>query len=257
MIHRQLLNRLFIFLIIMLGSFPTISHAQTIKVAGYYFPPFVEQDSEGKYIGITLDLIDEMNKFQNDYQFQFVSTSPKRRFYSFDSYEFDLIMFEDMTWGWQDKNVVASQVILSGGEVYITKRTAEKTQQFFESFDDKTIAVILGYHYGFIDLDANEKKMKQRYNIQFSHSHERNINKVLAGRADISVVSVSYLNKYLQTHPEVKEQLLISDKLDQEYHHTFLLRENATLKIEQVNALLNKMQKAGVLSKVWRKYGIQ
>ncbi len=75
-----------------------IAETETVNVGGYVFPPFVEEISN-QYVGITIDLISEMNSFQNKYKFQFVSTSPKRRFRAFDKGTFDLIMFEDKNWG--------------------------------------------------------------------------------------------------------------------------------------------------------------
>lgn len=246
-----------VLLIACLGFIPLQSSAQTINVGGYYFPPFLEQNKEFKYIGISIDLIEEMNKFQSTVLFKFVPTSPKRRFSSFDNGEFDLIMFENIAWDWQDKGVTASNVILNGGEVYITKASKTKDQRYFDDLKGKSIAVILGYHYGFNQLDNDEANLKALYNIQFSTVHERNINRILSDRIDISVVSVSYLNNYLKLHPEVKDQLLVSKKYDQYYHHTLLLRDDSAVSIEQINRLLSEMKKSGILLKIWDKYGLE
>ena len=244
-------------LVLYFGLLSLPALGKTINVGGYYFPPFVEQNEELQYIGITIDLINEMNKFQSDYKFNFVATSPKRRFSAFANNEFDLIMFEDIAWDWHYKEITASDVILHGGEVYITKANKGKGQSYFDSFEDKSIAVILGYHYGFADFEANEKRLKQVYNIQFNNGHAINIKKILSDRADISIVNQSYLNNYLKLHPEVRGQLLVSEKLDQEYHHTMLLRNNAAINIEQLNLLLSSMKEVGILSKVWKKYGLE
>ena len=95
--------------------------AQTVQVGGYDFPPFVEKIN-GKYVGITLDMIDALNQFQHNYQFTFVSTAPKRRYKDFDEKKFDIIMFEDKSWGWQDKSIDASSVFLKGGGKFISPR---------------------------------------------------------------------------------------------------------------------------------------
>jgi polar amino acid transport system substrate-binding protein len=251
------MKHFFVLLIVFFGASPLYSSVQTINVGGYYFPPFVDQNEQLQYVGVSIDLIEEMNKFQNTFLFKFVPTSPKRRYASFDNNEFDLIMFENIAWGWREKPVIASNIILDGGEVYITNASITKNQRYFEEFKGKSIGVILGYHNGFSGFDANEKYLKEQYDIKFSLSHERNINRVLSNRVDISVVSISYLNNYLKLHPEVKNKLLISDKFDQFYQHTFLLHENSDMSIEQVNNLLGKMQKAGLLQKIWNKYGLQ
>jgi len=149
--------------------------AETITVGGYIFPPFVEK-KDNQYTGITIDLISEMNSFQNKFKFQFIPTASKRRYSYFDKGKFDLIMFEDISWGWKYKDIVASQVILTGGgEVYITKADLSKDQSYFNNLKHKSIAVILGYHYGFANFNSDETFLKDNFKIQFSRNHSRNI----------------------------------------------------------------------------------
>ena len=50
---------------------------------GYMFPPFVEIGEQGKVSGLTLDLIDALNKIQSEYHFEFYLTSSKRRYKDF------------------------------------------------------------------------------------------------------------------------------------------------------------------------------
>ncbi len=230
--------------------------AETIKVGGYSFPPFVEE-IRNQHSGITIDLLNEMNSFQNKYKFQFFSTSPKRRYSDFDKGKFDLIMFEDKSWGWKEKDIAASKALLKGGEVYVTKTDSSKDQSYFDSFQNKSIAVILGYHYGFANFNSDEKFLKDNFKIQLSSTHEGNIKKVLKGRADISVVTLSYLKKFLKEYPDNKSKLLVSDKFDQRYNHTILLRKNSKIDVKEMNTLITKMEEAGVLSRIWEKYGIE
>ncbi|MCP4106553.1 MAG: transporter substrate-binding domain-containing protein [Desulfobacteraceae bacterium] len=226
--------------------------AETVKVGGYVFPPFLEE-ADSQYVGMTIDLIDEMNSFQKKYKFQFVSTS---RFLNFDERKFDLIMFEDKAWGWEGRDIAASKVFLKGGEVYITKAEFSKDQSYFDNFKNKSVAAILGYHYGFANFNSDEKFLKDNFNIQLSSAHEGNIRKVLMGRADISVVTLSYLNRLFKLNPDIRKALLVSEKFDQRYNHTILLRKNSKIDVKEVEALLTKMKEAGVLSRIWKKYGI-
>lgn len=231
--------------------------AETVKVGGYLFPPFVEKNDGNQYAGITIDLIDEMNNFQNKFKFQFIHIASKKRYDSFDEGKFDLIMFEDKSWGWKDKDIVASKVFLKGGEVYITKADLSKDQGYFDSFKNKSIAIIFGYHYGFANFNSNEKYLKDNFMVQLSSTHSGNIIKVLKGRADISVVTLSYLKSFFKQNPDKKSQLLVSEKFDQRYNHTILLRKNSKIEVRKMDSLLTKMEKTGVLSRIWEKYGIE
>jgi len=248
---------IFILSLLALTLFSNETSYKTIKVGGYLFPPFVEKNSKNEYIGVTIDLIKEMNSIQKKFKFEFVPVSSKRRYESFDNNKFDLIIFEDKNWGWQDREIVSSDIILEGGEVYITKADSSKDQSYFDDFTDKEIAVILGYHYGFANFNSNEEYLKEHFNIQFSTTHSGNIKKVLIERADVSIVTLSYLNKFFDENPEEKCNVLVSKKFDQKYKHTILLHENSELKIEEVNTILNEMRDSGILLRIWKKYGIK
>ncbi len=232
-----------------------LNFMKTVKVGGYIFPPFVVEKENDQYIGITIDLLNEMNSFQKKYKFQFVITSSKRRYLSFDKGEFDIIMFEDIIWGWKDKNMEASKVILKGGEVYITKADPSKDQSYFNDLKEKSIACFLGYHYGFANFNADEKFLRKNFNIQLSSTHKGNIKKVLTERADIAVVTLLYLKKFFENNPDKISQILVSEKFDQRYNHTILLRKNAKIDAIEMNALLSGMEKAGFLARVWEKRG--
>ncbi|MCP4161994.1 MAG: transporter substrate-binding domain-containing protein [Deltaproteobacteria bacterium] len=232
--------------------------AETILVGGYQFPPFVEIDeNKQKISGITIDLIKVMNEFQKKFKFKFTPTSAKRRYLFFEEKRFDIIMFEDIKWGWKNKDIVASKVILKGGEVYITKSHPSKNQSYFNSLKKKSLAVILGYHYGFANFNADEKFLKNNYKIQFNTSHKGNIIKVLLERADISIVTLSFLKKFLKNNPDKKNKLMVSNKLDQQYNHTILLRKNYKISKREMDELLSKMENAGILARLWEKYGIE
>ena len=235
--------------------FCSFACAETVIVGGYPFPPFVES-TDGMFEGLTLDLIKEFNKFQKQYRFSFHPTSPKRRYSDFDKGMFDMLFFESIQWGWQEKDITASRVFLKGGEVYITRASPEKDQRYFESFTGKSLIGYLGYHYGFANFNSDETNLRKNFDITLSNSHKRNIQMILKKRIDIGIVTISYLNRYLMNHPENKNQLLISSKLDQVYHHTILIRKNNTPDVHEINRLLDEMKKAHVLSDLFRKYGL-
>ncbi len=249
------------FIFVILISFIWINlsllQGETIKVGGYLFPPFVEMDGD-EFVGLTIEFIQALNGFQDDYRFIFIPTAPVRRYADFDNNFFDLMMFEDIAWGWGGRDdVVSSSVFLEGGEVYITRTHPTKNQSYFDDISSKSISGILGYHYGFAGFSGDEKYLKENFNIELSSSHEGNIRKVLAGRSEISVVTLSYLNIYLKENPDKRPQLLISEKFDQRYHHTILGRKNGKISVSEINRLLTQMEERGVLDRLWNKYGIK
>lgn len=242
-----------IFMLLCIGN---LSAAEQVNVGGYVFPPFVEKDNNGNISGITIDLINSLNKIQNEYHFRFVLTSSRRRYISFEQSEFDLLFFESILWGWQKTSIEATKVFLEGGEVFIALKSKAKNQGYFNSFKNKSISAMLGYHYNFAGFNADPDFLRSQFKIHLSTDEKANIQLVLSGRMDITIVTKSYLDRFLLDNPSAKSDLLISTKMDQEYNHTMLVRKNLNPSVAKMNILLDKLVQTGEYQKILRKYGI-
>ena len=248
---------LYILTILIVSLFISVSHAKTIvKVGGYVFAPFVTIDATNKSKGMTIDLINILNKVQVKYNFKFILTSPKRRYQSFNNGHFDIMFFESKVWGWNTHSAVFSDVYLKGGEVYISRKLKGKDQHFFDNIKKKKMVVMRGYHYGFADFNADEIYLTKNFTSIITNSSRAIVELVLANRGDVGVVTKSFLEQYLLHNPEVKKDLIISTKFDQEYHHTILLRRDGLPSLKEMNLLLELLKKKGHLDKIWKKYGI-
>ena len=232
-----------------------VNAQQVVKVGGYDFPPFVDKSAGGT--SLTLDLIAAMNAFQKKYVFQFVDTSSKRRFINFDEKKYDLIFFEAIDWGWQGREIEASDVIMQGGTVYITRLDRYKDQRYFDDFKGKTVWGILGYHYGFANFNSDIEFLKKTFNAHMTTSQDGLIEAAVTGRADVSVVVREYLQIYLLKHPEVQKKILISKKFDAVNSYTILVRKGISLDAAELNKILSDMENAGILKKLWGRYNLK
>lgn len=223
-----------------------------VKVGGYPFPPFVEV--RGKQVsGLTMDLIAAMNNVQDKFTFQFVLTSSTRRYADMEQGLFDVIFFESIKWGWEGKAVEASRVFDTGGEVYVARKEPGRTQSYFDSLKGKSFRGYLGYHYGFAGFDADRERLEKEFNVTLTTTHKGNILSVLDGRADVAVVTESFLRLFLAKNPDYARRLLISQRRDQTYYLTILVRKEAPITVAQVNQILDRLKKGGELSEVLRK----
>ncbi|MFD2231062.1 substrate-binding periplasmic protein [Alkalimarinus sediminis] len=247
-------------LLIIVGMTVSVVQAETvIKVGGYEFPPFVYSKNMERAHGATIDMIASLNQVQDEYHFEYFPTSSKRRYMDFAAGRYDLIMFENIEWGWQEQAVEQSKVFMKGGEVYIAYNRPDRDQHFFDDMANRRMVGILGYHYGFTDFNADENYLAEHFNVLLSTDHLRSIRLILADRpelAEIAVVTRSFLRQYLIDNPEHEKQLLISDKFDQVYQHRILVRDNASITVDKVNQLIKKLEVEGVLDTVRARYGL-
>ena len=207
----------------------------------------------------SLTLIDELNRYQNRFTFQFVLTSPNRRYKDFEDHKFDVIFFESPDWGWADKKlpVEATQVFLDGGEQYIALAKPGRGRDYFSNLSDKRMVGIMGYHYGFAGFEADNAVMTGKFHTILVTDNAASIEMILKDRGDVAVVTDSFLKRYLKAHPGTAEKLLISLQFDQRYAHRALVRQGAAITVGDLNQLLTAMEKDGTLPRIWREYGVK
>lgn len=237
----------------------TLYAKDTVVVGGYLFPPFVERTEQG-ITGASVDLITAFNEAQEEFEFVFRETAPKRRYIDFEEKRIDILFFESIHWGWEGYPVTASKVFMRGGEVYITFNQPGRDQSYFDDIDSKRLIGILGYHYRFANYNAEEAYLSKNFKISLSEDHLRNINLILLNRpeiAEVAIVTESFLKRFFNENPHQRPRILIANTKAQEYEHTILMRKGSpTVLPEKVNQLLGTLEANGALSRIRQKYGI-
>ena len=247
--------RLWLVVLGLLAAQPLLA-AQLIKVGAYHFPPYVSKPESEAPQGLLPDLLATLNAQQSDYQFVLVPTSVTRRFRDFQSARYDLIMFESPTWGWQNTPHETFDLQVQDAEVYVAKAAAGRGQEYFSQFSGKRLALYNGYHYGFAQFNADPEYLAKQFNAVLTYSHDSNLLMVLRERADLTVVTRSYLHRYLLRYPEQRTQMLVSDRVDQVYRHQALLRPNAPISVEGLRGLLRQLRDGGQLRALYRQYDL-
>ena len=244
-------------LLIAATAFSGASHAgQTVKVGAYYFPPFVQQTATG-IGGMVVDLVALMNAAQSTYTFELVDTSATGRYDDMASGRIDMIAFEDADWGWRDMNVVASDVFMTGAEVYVALAEPGRDQSYFDDVADLKIAAVYGFHYGFADFNADPGFLQTNFMVELPLDPYTALFHVIDRHTNVAVVSRAYLETFLKRHPEYAETFLISDKVDQEYRHAIVMRADAGPSVGEIDALLAEIKSSGAFDEMLASYGLQ
>jgi len=238
---------------LLLGSVAQAA-GQEVRVGAYHFPPYAIKPESATPAGLLPELLAALNRTQSDYHFSLVPTSVTRRYSDLQSARFDLILFESPAWGWKSTPHQSADLHIEDAEVYVARQEGGRDQRYFLDLADKRFALYSGYHYGFADFNADPDYLKQHFKVSFTYSHDSNLLMVLRDRADLAVVSRSYLALYFRDHPEYRSQLLVSEREDQVYHHRALLRPQAPLDGPRLQRLLADLKDAGVLLPLLQRY---
>ncbi len=228
---------------------------EIIRVGIYDFPPYVFIAKKSS--GITIEMIAAINKIQHKYEFVAVATTAKRRYRDFEKNKFDMMIFENKNWGWGKYPLHVSTVFATGNEVYVTQAKKNKGQDFFSDFKNKAMIGVLGYHYQFANFKTEQNYLEKNFNLLLTDSQKSSLSLILNNRGQIAVLSNAYLNYHFSHNPEDKAKLLISNKYDQVYQHTILIRKNDTISLQYINKLLEQMKKSGTLKALGQKYGLE
>ncbi|MEB0047179.1 MULTISPECIES: ABC transporter substrate-binding protein [unclassified Pseudomonas] len=230
--------------------------AQLVRVGAAHFPPYTVRPESGADTGLLPQLVDALNQLQNDYQFVLVPTSIPRRFGDFQQGRVDMAIFENPDWGWKDIPHTSVDMGLEDAEIFVAQREADRRESYFADLTGKRLALFSGYHYEFANFNADPKFLTQNYNATLTYSHDSNLLMVLRGRADIALVTRSYLSDYLLRNNKVGDQLLVSQRVDQIYHHYALIRPTAPISGEAFGKLLQGLRDNGQILKIFQPYKI-
>jgi polar amino acid transport system substrate-binding protein len=247
---------LFSFLVFTFGFLTGPATAQVeVQIIGYPFPPFVVDKANG----LTQRFAELLNGAQSEFRFTFSLTSPNRRYREFTLGTGDLVLFEMPDWGWKTNGIAfeATRRMFTGGEIFIARATQGRDQVYFDDLSSKRIVAHSGYHYGFAGYNSDPAWLKQNFDIILTNNHLSNIRVVLANRADVSIVTQSFLNQYLHENPQFRSQLLISKKMDQVYHLGGLIRKNGPITASQLESILGALEKSGELATFFANYGLK
>ncbi|WP_248740226.1 substrate-binding periplasmic protein [Pseudomonas sp. MWU12-2029] len=229
---------------------------QVVRVGAAHFPPYTIRPENGADTGLLPELVEALNHSQSDYRFELVPTSIPRRFGDFKEGRTDMAIFENPDWGWKDIPHTTVDMGLEDAEIFVAQKEPGRQQNYFADLKGKRLALYSGYHYEFANFNADPKYLAETYNATLTYSHDSNLLMVLRGRADIALVTRSYLFDYLLRNDKVRDELLVSQRIDQIYHHYAILSPKAPITGEAFGKLLQGLRDSGQMLKIFEPYKI-
>ncbi|WP_221074468.1 hypothetical protein [Agarivorans aestuarii] len=236
-------------LVLLWPLFSSAKQLIEIKVGGYDFPPYVTHDvSSNRSSGVTLDIIRALNHLQDDYSFRFVSTSRHHRHAAFSRQRFELILFENLQWGWQKFNVQQSLALVLDRNLLLTQQDHDYQQKGL-FLPEHQYSVVL-----FDELHQREHLSDEGFAVR-TCSHVMNCVKlVLKGRVDFAMVNESYYLPLTRQRPSILESLKQVENFSPVYSLHALVHKDSRLSVEQLNVFFEQLSLSGHLQQILNKY---
>lgn len=224
--------------------------AQEVRIGAVHFPPYMVRPEQGTERGLLPRLVQALNTAQSRYTFVLVPTSIPRRFGDFRHGRIDIAIFENPDWGWRDIPHSSVDLGLEDAEVFVARKAGHQ-QDYFQSLAGKRLALFSGYHYAFADFQADPEYLAEHFQATSTYSHDSNLLMVQRNRADIALVTRSYVTDYLARNREAAAGLLVSERVDQVYHHYALLRPKAPISAEELAGYIALLRASGQMQKIF------
>ncbi len=214
-----------------------VENSNVVRVGGYEFPPFVQKDLKS---GLTFKLIEELNSHNKKYRFEFVQTTAEKRYQDIATGKFDVIFFEDDAWGWKKQNppVKKTKVFSEGAEIFVALKKNAKDEAYFANLTGKTIRGITGYHYNVANMQIDKEALSKKQ-ISVTPSHEENLKDLMAGKVDLAIFNTFWIQQLLDSKPELKDVLLVSQKKDQDYRLRGILGAKSKISSIEIENMLS------------------
>ncbi|MDE1716227.1 transporter substrate-binding domain-containing protein [Chromobacterium amazonense] len=224
--------------IAMAWSYHVAAHI-TINIACSNFPPYYYVEDGACVRGRALDKIRQLNEKQKKYVFKLYVTSPARKTVDFQNRKFDMSLYSNINWGWDKSTVFVSCIFYTDHEVFIARKDqVADNSAYFDDIATKRIVAINGFHYAFAHFNADREYLLKNFSIELTNTHQGNIMAVLLRRADVAIVTKSFLDDWRREHPDLSPDLVESKKYDQTYQFTAVVRKDSMLTKPEIDTLL-------------------
>lgn len=230
--------------------------AQVVRIGAAHFPPYTIRPERGADTGLLPELVAALNGLQKEFEFVIVPTSIPRRFRDFEQGRIDMAIFENPDWDWQHIPHETVDMKLEDAEIFVARKVQGRDQSYFDQLGGKRLALFSGYHYAFAQFNADPKYLAENFNATLTYSHDSNLLMVLRDRADIALVTRSYLSDYMGRNQDEASRLMVSERIDQTYRHYALLRPQSPLRGEQFDAMLQALRDNGTMLQIFQPFRI-
>ena len=218
-------------------------------------PILIAQGSQG----IVPEVISSLNKLQDKYYFKYLRF-PTQRFNLYaksKNKKIDILAYSNLLWlGDAASHYQPSKALMKSKEVFISLKEPGRNEAFFDKAGVIRTVGVRGYHYAFTGFETTEATLSTKFNMVLVNDEQKLIEMVLLGRAFIGVAEESSLLYFKARNPAQYSRLLISERADNKYERNMLVHRESTIKIGELNALIDQLIENEILDSIYHKHGL-
>lgn len=232
--------------------FTPANGAVEVMVAAYEFPPYYSSRLERHLLGELLELL---NQHQSDYEFSIHEVRPQQRYHAISEEGCcSVLFFESARWGWapllEEDLVTVGPLLTEGSDHYVRL-------QGRQGLEVERIGGVVGYHYNLVGYQSDQEVLENDYNLYLADTHRTLINMLLGERLDMIMLSAEYLSLLRKEEPDLYEQFMVLDEIDQEYRTRLLLKTQGEVSLPWMQQQLVELYEQNLLEPLFASFGME
>ena len=206
--------------------------------------------------GLSVDILQALNQLQDTYYFEQSLVATLRYRELIKQQRIQMAAFSNLNWSWDTDTVQASLPMIHDRDIYIALNK-DGHHEMLNALDPSTSkAGVLGFHYRLVNFSKDQNQIKESQNMILVENEMSVFNMIVLKRANIGIVSQSFLH-YMQSQDTMhKHQILIADEVDSVYDRYYVIHKQAPISIEVFNQLLRDLNQSGALKRIYDSYGL-
>jgi len=200
--------------------------------------------------GIIADFVGRMNAVQDKFRFE-LSVLPRLRLNQhFIDRKADVYRLRTVAWTEPSLRLRATRTLVVAHDMYFAfKDNKWGGEAICDHIREASIAAVRGYHYRLFDNNPDPAHIAARFKVALLPSNESVMHFIGLGRADLGIAPEAILAAYLNDQA-LKEQFLVCKRPDSEVRLSNLVREEGPISAEQMNAVIDLLEKSGDVARL-------
>jgi hypothetical protein len=237
-------------ILLMLLACGCAAHAQTrVVVAAEPWEHLLFLDAQERPSGVIADFILRMNAVQDRFHFELTVLPRLRVDKVFMAGQADVYPLRAVAWTEPALRLRPTKTLVVARDVYFARRDNPHGAEICNGLASRHLAAVRGYHYRVFNNNPDPNYIKRRFKAELLPSNDSVVQFVRLGRAEVGIVPEAILATYF-ADAAIRDQLLVCAQPDSQVGLSNLVREGGPISVEQMNGIVEAMEKAGDLERL-------
>ncbi|WP_168173732.1 transporter substrate-binding domain-containing protein [Thalassospira sp. TSL5-1] len=239
---------------IVFAAQPAQAQYRTNVMVGVYEYSVIHFYQDGAQAGFAHDLLDRLNRVQDNFKFVAVETSSRRRYQDLAAGNVDMILLENPNWNWSGRAVGFSKPIVHESDLLVARRENVYGPRYFQDILEYSLAGVLGFHYRLVNFVDDPQELERILNISLLYNEEEVLEAVIRKDADVGILSAGFMSQKFRQVRDMGEKIAIGPQAENSYPLVAVISHNAPITVAHFDGYLDDLRAENQIAPLWSRW---